>query len=110
MKEEIKKCLDTNNNENTIIQSLWKATPKEYSNYHTIAFISHASKTMLKILQARLQQYMNQELPDVQAGFQKGKGIRDQVVNICWIMEKAKEFHKNFYFCFMDLGSFSGCL
>ena len=70
--------------------------------YHTIALISHASKVMLKILQARLQQYMNQELPDVQAGFQKGKGIRDQVVNICWIMEKAKEFHKNFYFCFMD--------
>ena len=57
---------------------------------------------MLKVLQARLQYYMNQELPDVQAGFQKGKGIRDQVVNIHWIMEKAKEFHKNIYFCFLD--------
>ena len=64
--------------------------------------MSYASKDRMQILQARLQQYMNQELPDVQAGFQKGKGIRDQVVNICWIMEKAKEFHKNFYFCFMD--------
>ena len=68
----------------------------------SVAFISHASNIMLKVLQARLQYYMNQELPDVQAGFQKGKGIRDQVVNIHWIMEKAKEFHKNIYFCFLD--------
>ena len=72
------------------------------SNYHTIALISHASKAMLKILQARLQQYMNHELPDVQAGFRKGRGTRDQIVSICWIMEKAREFQKNIYFCFID--------
>ena len=71
---------------------------QECSNYHTIALISHASKVMLKILQARLQQYMNHELPDVQAGFRKGKGTRDQIANICWIMEKAREFQKNIYF------------
>ena len=65
---------------------------KECSNYHTIALISHASKVMLKILHARLQQYMNRELPDVQAGFRKGRGIRDQIANICWIMEKVREF------------------
>ena len=67
---------------------------KECSNYCTIAFISHASKVMLKILQARLQQYVNRELPDVQAGFSKGRGTRDQIANICWIMEKAREFQK----------------
>ena len=75
---------------------------KECSNYHTVAFISHASKVMLKILQARLQQYMNRELPDVQAGFTKGRGTRDQIANICWIMEKAREFQKNIYLCFID--------
>ena len=67
------------------------------SNYRTIAFISHASKVMLKILQARLQQYVNCELPDVQAGFRKGRGTRDQIANICWIMEKAREFQKNIF-------------
>jgi len=67
-------------------------------NYHTIALISHTSKVMLKILQARLQQYMNHELPDVQAGFRKGRGTRDQIANICWIIEKAREFQKNIYF------------
>ena len=67
-----------------------------------MALISHASKVMLKILQARLQQYMNHELPDVQAGFRKGRGTRDQIVNIRWIMEKAREFQKNIYFCFID--------
>ena len=67
---------------------------KECSNYHTIALISHASKVMLKILQARLQQYLNRELPDVQAGFRKGRGTRDQIANIHWIMEKAREFQK----------------
>ena len=72
---------------------------KECSNYCTIALISHASKVMLKILQARLQQYMNRELPDVQAGFRKGRGPRDQVANICWIIEKARELQKNIYFC-----------
>jgi len=75
---------------------------KEYSNYRTIALISHASKVMLKILQARLQQYVNRELPDVQAGFRKGIGTRDQIANICWIMENAREFQKNIYFCFID--------
>ena len=79
-----------------------KGNAKECSNYRTIAFISHASKVMLKIFQARLQQYMNCELPDVQAGFRKGRGTRDQIVNICWIIEKAREFPKNIYFCFID--------
>ena len=67
-----------------------------------IVLISHASEVMLKILQARLQQYVNRELPDVQAGFRKGRGTRDQIANIWWIMEKAREFQKNIYFCFID--------
>ena len=71
-----------------------KGNAKECSNDHTVALISHTSKAMLKILQARLQQYMNHELPDVQAGFRKGRGTRDQIANICWIIEKAREFHK----------------
>ena len=75
---------------------------KECSNYHTIALISHASKVMLKILQARLQQYVNRELPDVQAGFRKGRRTRDQIANIHWIIEKARGFQKNIYFCFID--------
>ena len=75
-----------------------KGNAKECSNYHTIALISHASKVMLKILQARLQQYKYHELPDVQAGFRKGRGTRDQIANICWIIEKAREFQKNTYF------------
>ena len=75
-----------------------KGNAKECSNYHTIALISHASKVILKILQARLQQYVNHELPDVQAGFRKGRGTRDQFANIRWIMEKAREFQKNIYF------------
>uniref|UniRef100_A0A4W2HW20 RNA-directed DNA polymerase n=1 Tax=Bos indicus x Bos taurus TaxID=30522 RepID=A0A4W2HW20_BOBOX len=79
-----------------------KGNGKECSNYCTIALISHASKVMLKILQARLQQYLNCELPDVQAGFRKGRGTRDQIANICWIIEKAREFQKNIYFCFID--------
>ena len=74
-----------------------KGNAKECSNYHTIALISHASKVMLKILQARLEQYVNHELPDVQAGFRKGRGTRDQIANICWIIEKAREFQKNIY-------------
>ena len=72
-----------------------KGNAKECSNYHTIALISHASKVILKILQARLQQYVNHELPDVQAGFRKGRGTRDQIASICWIIEKAREFQKN---------------
>ena len=75
---------------------------KEYANYHTIALISHTSKVMLKILQASLQQYVNWELPDVQAGFRKGRGTRDQIANICWIIEKARDFQENIYFCFID--------
>ena len=79
-----------------------KGNAKECSNYHTIAHISHASKVTLKILQARLQQYVNCELPDAQAGFRKGRGTRDQIANIHWIMEKEREFQKNIYFCFID--------
>ena len=84
------------------MRKLEVANERECSNYRTIALISHASKVMLKILQARLQQYVNHELPDVQAGFRKGRGARDQIANIRWIMEKAREFQKNIYFCFID--------
>ena len=100
------------NLENSAVATDWKRSvfipipkignAKECSNYRTIALISHASKVMLKILQARLQQYMNGELPDVQAGFRKGGGTRDQIANIHWIMEKEREFQKNIYFCFID--------
>ena len=83
---------------------------KECSNYRTIALISRASKVMLKILQARLQQYMNRELPDVQTGFRKGRGTRDQIANICWIIEKAREFQKNIYFCFIDYTKAFDCV
>ena len=79
-----------------------KGNAEEYSNYHTIVLISHTSKVMVKILQARLQQYMKCEPPDVQAGFRKGRGTRDQIANICWIIKKAREFQKNIYFCFID--------
>ena len=78
-----------------------KGKDKECSNYHTIAFISHASEVMLKILQVRIQQYVNRELPDVQTGFRKGRGARDQIANIHGIIEKAREFQKNIYFCFI---------
>ena len=87
-----------------------KGNAKECSNYRTIALISHASKVMLKILQARLQQYVNCELPDVQAGFRKGRGTKDQIVNVHWIIEKAREFQKNFYFCFIDDGKAFDCV
>ena len=86
-----------------------KGNAKECSNYSTIALISHASKVMLKILQARLQQYMNHELPDVQAGFRKGRGTRDQIANIHWIMEK-REIQKNVYFCFIDYAKAFDCV
>ena len=79
-----------------------KGIAKEYSNYCTIALISHTSRVMLKVLQARLQQYMNKELPVVQAEFRKGRKIRDQIANICWTIENAREFQKNIYFCFID--------
>ena len=86
-----------------------KGNAKECSNYHTIALISHASKVMLKILQASLQQYLNCELPDVQAGFRKGRGTRGQISNICWIIEKVKEFQKTIYFCFIDYAKAFDC-
>ena len=87
-----------------------KGNAKECSSYCTIALISHASKVMLKILQARLQQYMNRELPHVQAGFRKGRGTRDQISNICWIMEKGRVFQKNVYFCFIDYAKAFDCV
>uniref|UniRef100_A0A4W2BMU9 RNA-directed DNA polymerase n=1 Tax=Bos indicus x Bos taurus TaxID=30522 RepID=A0A4W2BMU9_BOBOX len=87
-----------------------KGDAKECSNYRTIALISHASKVMLKILQARLQQYVNRELPDVQASFRKGRGTTDQIANIRWIMEKAREFQKNIYFCFIDYAKAFDCV
>ena len=80
-----------------------KGNAKECSNYRTFALILHASKVMLKILQARLQQYVNREIPDVEAGFRKGRGSTDQIANIRWIMEKAREFQKNINFCFLTM-------
>ena len=85
-----------------------KGNAKEHSNYHTIALISHTSKVMVKSLQARLQQFVNQEFPDVQAGFRKGRGTRDQIVNIHWIIEKAREFQKNI--CFIDYAKAFDCV
>ena len=85
-----------------------KSNAKECSNYRTIAFISHASKVMLKILHAKLQEHVNQELPDVQAGFRKGRGIRAQMANICWVIEKAREFQKNV--CFIDYAKAFDCV
>ena len=79
-------------------------------HYCTIALISHASKVMVKILQARLQQYVNRELPDVQAGFRTGRGTRDQIANIRWIMEKTREYQKNIYFCFFDYAKAFDCV
>ena len=87
-----------------------KGNAKECSNYHTTALISHPSKVMLKFLQARLQQYENHELPDVQAGFRKGRGTRDHVANIRWIIKKATEFQKNIYFCFIDYAKAFDCV
>ena len=87
-----------------------KGNAKECSNYHTIALISHASTVMLKILQARPKQYVNHDFPDVQAGFRKGRGTRDQIANICRIKEKAREFQKNIYFCFIDYTKSFDCV
>ena len=92
------------------IPILKKGNAKECSNYYTVVLISHASKVMLKILQVRLQQYMNQEIPDVQAGFRKGRGTRDQIANICWIIEKPREFQKNIYFCFIGYTKAFDCV
>ena len=87
-----------------------KGTTKECSNCHTTALISFASKVMLKTLQARLEEYVNHELPDVQAGFRKGIGTRDQIANIHWIIKKAREFQKNIYFCFTDYSKAFDCV
>ena len=87
-----------------------KGNAKECSNYCTIALISHTSKVMLKILQARHQQYMNREVPDVQAGFRKGRGTRDQIANICWIIKKAREYQQNIYLCFIDYAKAFDCV
>ena len=87
-----------------------KGNAKKSSNYRTVALVSHASKLMLKILQARLQQYVNHELPDFQAGFTNGRGTRDQIANIRWIIEKAREFQKNIYFCFTDYAKAFDCV
>ena len=87
-----------------------KGSTKEYDNHQTIALISHANKVMLKILHDRLQQYMNRELPDVQAGFRKDRGTRDQTANIHWIIEKAREFQQNIYVCFIDYAKAFDCL
>ena len=112
----------------SICQQIWKtqqwpqnwksnfhSNPKERQsqrmpNYYTLALVSHASKVMFKILQARLQQYVNCEFPDVQTGFSKGQGTRDQIVNICWIIKKAREFQKNIYFCFIDYAKAFDCV
>ena len=87
-----------------------KGNAEEYSNYCTIALISHAGKVMCKILQARFQQYMNRELPDVQAGFRKSRGTKDQIANILWVIKKASEFQKNIYFCFIDYAKAFDCV
>ena len=84
--------------------------PKKCSNYSIIAFISHANKVMVKILQARLQQCVNLELLNVQAGFRKGRGNRDQILNICWIIEKARELQKDIYFCFTEYAKAFDCV
>ena len=86
------------------------SSPKECLNYCTIALISHTSKVILKILQASLQQYVNRELPDVQAGFRKGRGTKDQIANIPWIIKKARELQKNTYFCFIDYAKAFDCV
>ena len=87
-----------------------KGNAKECSNYHTTALISHASRVLLKILQERLQQYVYQELTDVQPGFRKGRGARDQIANIRWIIKKSREFQKNTYFCFIDYIKVFNCV
>ena len=92
------------------IPILKKGNAKECSNYCTVALISHGSKVVLKILQAKFQQYVNQELPDIQTGFRKGRGTRDQIANIRWIIEKASKFHKNIYFCFIDYTEAFDCV
>ena len=103
------------NLENSAVATVFSPIPekgnaKEYLNYHTIALISHPGKVMLKILQARLQQYLNCELPDVQAHFRKGRGTRNQIANIRWMIEKAREFQENIYICFIDYAKAFDCV
>ena len=93
-----------------MVTKSWTRLNKECSNYCTVALISYTSKEMLKILQARLQKYVNHEHPDVQAGFRKGRGTRDQIANICWIIKKARGFQKNIYFCFIDYAKAFDCV
>ena len=104
------KCFPQDWKRSVLIKVPKKGNAKECSNYCTIALISHASKVKLKIHQARLQQYVNQKLPDVQAGFRKGRGTRDLIVNIYWIIEKAKEVQKNIYFCIIDYAKAFDCV
>ena len=123
LKDEAIKVLDS------ICQKIWKTqqspqdqkrsvfipipkngSPKECSNYHASVFISHASKVLLKILQARLQQFVNWKISVVQSGFRKGRGTRDQIANICWIIEKTRQFQKNIYFCFIDYAKAFDCV
>ena len=99
-----------NNFQTTIQLHSFHMLARECSNYHTITLISHASKVMLKILHARFQQYVNHELPDVHDGFRKGRGTRDQIANICWIIKKAREFQKNICFCFIDYAKAFDCV
>ena len=89
---------------------IFHSNPKESSNYCTIALISDTGKVMLKILQARLQQYVKSEVPNIQAGFRKGRGTRDQIANICWIIKKAREFQKDIYLCFIDYAKAFNCV
>ena len=106
--QDWKRCFYSNPKERQC-QKMFKQK-KKGSNYHTIVLVSHASKVMLKILQARFQQYMNRAHPDIQVGFRKGRGTRDQIANICWIIEKEREFQKNIYFCFIDYAKAFDCV
>ena len=110
MRKVLKFCQRLSSDWSVFIPIPKKVSAKEGSNYCTVALISHASKVMLKILQARLQQYVNCVLLDVQAGFRKGRGTRDQITNIHWIIEKAREVQKNIYFCFIDYAKAFDCV
>ena len=110
MRKVLKFCQRLSSDWSVFIPIPKKVSAKEGSNYRTLALISHANKVMLKILQARLQQHVNCEFPDVQAGFRKRRGTRVQIANIRWIMEKAREFQKNIYFCFIDYAKAFDCV
>jgi len=118
LKDDAALCKPANLENSAVVTGLEKVSlhsnPKERQCQgmfkHTIALISHSSKVMLKILQARLQQYVNWEIPDIQAGFRKGRGTRDQIANIHWIIKKAREFQKNIYFCFFGYSKAINCV